>query len=80
MENAQDKLNYKFGLVGKDISYSFSRGYFADKFKKGTFSTNIFVLSSAKGSSSMMIQVYLSIHLGFNCQAYTIQIVQVNYF
>ena len=34
MENAQDKLNYKFGLVGKDISYSFSRGYFADKFKK----------------------------------------------
>lgn len=23
---------YKFGLVGKDISYSFSRSYFADKF------------------------------------------------
>ena len=33
MENAQDKSNYKFGLVGKDISYSFSRGYFKDKFK-----------------------------------------------
>ena len=24
----------KFGLVGKNINYSFSRGYFADKFKK----------------------------------------------
>ena len=24
----------KFGLVGKNIDYSFSRGYFADKFKK----------------------------------------------
>jgi len=24
----------KFGLVGKDISYSFSRGYFAEKFQK----------------------------------------------
>lgn len=26
--------NKKFGLLGKDISYSFSRGYFSDKFKK----------------------------------------------
>lgn len=33
MDNTQEKLKYKFGLVGKDISYSFSRGYFADKFK-----------------------------------------------
>lgn len=33
MDNAQDNLNLKFGLVGRDISYSFSRGYFADKFK-----------------------------------------------
>lgn len=32
MDNAQDKTKFKFGLVGKDISYSFSRGYFADKF------------------------------------------------
>ncbi|WP_138433802.1 shikimate dehydrogenase family protein [Winogradskyella algicola] len=32
MDNAQDKLKLKFGLVGKNISYSFSRGYFADKF------------------------------------------------
>ncbi|SDH73097.1 shikimate dehydrogenase family protein [Winogradskyella thalassocola] len=32
MENAQDKSKLKFGLVGKDISYSFSRGYFKDKF------------------------------------------------
>ena len=34
MDNAQDKLKLKFGLVGRDISYSFSRGYFADKFDK----------------------------------------------
>ncbi|WP_178983893.1 shikimate dehydrogenase family protein [Winogradskyella helgolandensis] len=33
MENAQDKLKHKFGLVGKDISYSFSRGYFKNKFE-----------------------------------------------
>ncbi len=33
MENAQDKSKLKFGLVGRNISYSFSRGYFADKFK-----------------------------------------------
>jgi len=34
MDNAQDKSKLKFGLVGRDISYSFSRGYFADKFKE----------------------------------------------
>jgi shikimate dehydrogenase len=33
MDNAQGKLKHKFGLVGRDISYSFSRGYFAEKFK-----------------------------------------------
>ncbi|MDN3493420.1 shikimate dehydrogenase family protein [Winogradskyella bathintestinalis] len=32
MDNAQDRLKLKFGLVGRDISYSFSRGYFAEKF------------------------------------------------
>lgn len=34
MENKQDKTKYKFGLLGRDISYSFSRGYFAKKFEK----------------------------------------------
>ncbi|WP_299123925.1 shikimate dehydrogenase [uncultured Winogradskyella sp.] len=34
MDNAQDNSKFKFGLVGRDISYSFSRGYFADKFKE----------------------------------------------
>jgi shikimate dehydrogenase len=33
MDNAQNKSKLKFGLVGRDISYSFSRGYFADKFE-----------------------------------------------
>ncbi|WP_282043989.1 shikimate dehydrogenase family protein [Winogradskyella flava] len=33
MENAQNKLKLKFGLVGRDISYSFSRNYFAQKFE-----------------------------------------------
>ncbi|WP_179346355.1 shikimate dehydrogenase family protein [Winogradskyella ursingii] len=33
MATEQKKSKYKFGLVGKDISYSFSRGYFAEKFK-----------------------------------------------
>ncbi|WP_298505932.1 shikimate dehydrogenase [uncultured Maribacter sp.] len=29
----KEKKHYKFGLVGKNISYSFSRGYFKEKFK-----------------------------------------------
>jgi shikimate dehydrogenase len=33
MENEQDKSKLKFGLIGKDIDYSFSRSYFAKKFK-----------------------------------------------
>lgn len=33
MEN-NEKKNRRFGLVGRNISYSFSRGYFAEKFKK----------------------------------------------
>lgn len=34
MENAQNALDYKFGLLGKQIDYSFSRGYFTQKFKE----------------------------------------------
>lgn len=30
----KDKKNNVFALLGKDISYSFSRGYFSEKFKK----------------------------------------------
>jgi len=30
----QDKLELRFGLVGKAIDYSFSRGYFKDKFER----------------------------------------------
>jgi len=33
MDNAQEKVKFKFGLVGKNISYSFSRGFFDKKFK-----------------------------------------------
>jgi shikimate dehydrogenase len=33
MDNEQKKIAYKFGLVGKGINYSFSRAYFAEKFK-----------------------------------------------
>ncbi|MBT8245532.1 MAG: shikimate dehydrogenase [Winogradskyella sp.] len=32
MDNGQKKSN-KYGLIGKEIDYSFSRGYFAEKFK-----------------------------------------------
>ena len=34
MDNAQNKTKFKFGLVGKNISYSFSRDFFAKKFKR----------------------------------------------
>jgi shikimate dehydrogenase len=30
----KESVQYSFGLIGKQISYSFSRGYFAEKFKK----------------------------------------------
>lgn len=33
MENAQKMPKYLFGLLGKHIAYSFSRGYFSEKFK-----------------------------------------------
>lgn len=33
MENEPKKYNSLFGLLGKHIAYSFSRGYFKDKFK-----------------------------------------------
>lgn len=33
MDNAQGKPKYKFGLLGKNIDYSFSKSYFASKFK-----------------------------------------------
>lgn len=33
MDNAQGKSKCKFGLVGKNIDYSFSRNYFASKFE-----------------------------------------------
>lgn len=33
MDIGHDKSNLSFGLVGKDISYSFSRAYFKQKFK-----------------------------------------------
>jgi len=29
-----EKNKMRFGLLGKDIDYSFSRAYFAEKFKK----------------------------------------------
>ncbi|BAO74505.1 shikimate dehydrogenase family protein [Winogradskyella sp. PG-2] len=33
MDDRQNKSKLKFGLVGRDISYSFSRSYFANKFR-----------------------------------------------
>lgn len=34
MEEKENQHKQLFGLVGKDISYSFSKGYFAEKFEK----------------------------------------------
>ena len=33
MAKEPDKLGLRFGLLGKHIDYSFSRGYFSEKFK-----------------------------------------------
>lgn len=42
MEKEESK-HVKFGLVGKDISYSFSRGYFTAKFKKLALNNHSYV-------------------------------------
>ncbi len=42
MEKEESK-QFKFGLVGKDISYSFSRGYFAKKFKRLGLDTHSYI-------------------------------------
>ncbi|MFD0861313.1 shikimate dehydrogenase family protein [Sungkyunkwania multivorans] len=34
MGNAQERSSKRFGLIGKDISYSFSQDYFSKKFEK----------------------------------------------
>lgn len=34
MDNVHENSTHLFGLVGRNISYSFSRGYFSDKFQK----------------------------------------------
>lgn len=39
----EGKKNKVFGLLGKDISYSFSRGYFTEKFKKLGFKNHTYV-------------------------------------
>ncbi|MEE9408017.1 MAG: shikimate dehydrogenase [Polaribacter sp.] len=39
----EDKKNKLFGLLGKDISYSFSRGYFTEKFKNLDFKKHKYV-------------------------------------
>ncbi|MFK8059587.1 MAG: shikimate dehydrogenase [Polaribacter sp.] len=39
----EEKKSKTFGLLGKNISYSFSRGYFTDKFKKMGLSQNKYV-------------------------------------
>ena len=34
MDKEQDALKVEFGLIGRDIEYSFSRAYFAEKFER----------------------------------------------
>ncbi|WBU89692.1 shikimate dehydrogenase family protein [Cellulophaga omnivescoria] len=38
-----EKQKYKYGLIGKDIEYSFSRNYFTQKFKKLGLSNCVYV-------------------------------------
>jgi shikimate dehydrogenase len=43
MAGAEKKAKHLLGLVGRNISYSFSRGYFADKFEKENLSDHKYV-------------------------------------
>jgi shikimate dehydrogenase len=43
MAEEEKKHKYLLGLVGRNISYSFSRGYFADKFEKENLSDHKYV-------------------------------------
>lgn len=38
----EEEKNKTFGLLGKNISYSFSRGYFAEKFKKLNLKNHVY--------------------------------------
>lgn len=38
----EERKNKTFGLLGKNISYSFSRGYFAEKFQKLGLDTHVY--------------------------------------
>lgn len=43
MEGQENREKQLFGLVGRNISYSFSKGYFADKFEKLNLSDHQYV-------------------------------------
>jgi shikimate dehydrogenase len=56
MEERKNKL---FGLLGKDISYSFSRGYFTDKFEKSDLKKHKYVnfdIKNIKEFPSLIIE------------------------
>ena len=56
MDSEHDKSKLNFGLIGRNISYSFSRGYFADKFEKEnlTHSYVNFDITSIDGFKSII--------------------------
>ena len=43
MDNALENCKHLFGLVGKDIDYSFSRAYFSKKFKTQNLDTHAYI-------------------------------------
>ena len=43
MDNTTEKPKYQFGLLGKEIDYSFSRAYFSEKFKKENLEQHSYV-------------------------------------
>lgn len=59
MEKNKNNSKKRLGLVGKDIGYSFSRGYFADKFKKekiGSYSYENFDLENIGDLADLLIE------------------------
>jgi hypothetical protein len=56
-----DILKRRFGLLGRNISYSFSKGYFTEKFNDEVFLGNKKDFESAKTNATLHIYFYFSL-------------------
>jgi shikimate dehydrogenase len=68
MEENENQPKHLFGLVGRNISYSFSKGYFAQKFKVEGFTDHQYVNFDLQSIDELpdVVQKYPSVLRGMN--------------